>query len=162
MSNDIGRVWESFPDIKEAIEAFALYHSRDAHRVELAQQAGQADYDLFVQAVMTSPDEINSVLGRKVEALEWMNFRQIGTNPKSPFAKSPTPKFELDQAVLYDAEPDQERFATKVEGVRASIFAATRNQFVMEYLVRDQHFNMVWAAETELAAQRLHAECTGG
>ena len=99
MSNDIGRVWESFPDIKEAIEAFALYHSRDAHRVELAQQAGQADYDLFVQAVMTSPDEINPVLGRKVEALEWMNFRQIGTNPKSPFAKSPTPKFELDQAV---------------------------------------------------------------
>ena len=43
MSNDIGRVWESFPNIKEAIEAFALYHSRDAHRVELAAQRLHAE-----------------------------------------------------------------------------------------------------------------------
>jgi hypothetical protein len=152
-TNDIGRVWESYPGSKEAMEQFSLYHARDAHRVELARQAGQPDFDLFIQAPITPPDEVNPVLGRKVEAAEWMNFRQVGTNPKSPFAKSPTPKFELDQAVVYHARPDVAPFETKVEGVRVSIFAATRTHFVMEYLVRDGEMDMVWAAETELTAK---------
>ena len=152
MSNDIGRVWESFPDIKEAIEAFALYHSRDAHRVELAQQAGQADYDLFVQAVMTSPDEIHPVLGRKVEALEWMNFRQIGTNPKSPFAKSPTPKFELGQTVEYHAEPGEASIESTVLGLRASVFTGAPSFFTYEYLINDAG-HPAWVHENELTAK---------
>jgi hypothetical protein len=151
MSNDIGRVWESFPDQKEAMETFTLYHARDAHRVELVRQAGQPDFDLFVQAPMTPPDEVNPVLGRQVEAAEWMNFRQVGSNPKSPFAKSPTPKFALDEAAVYHADPAKQPFETKVEGVRASIFAATQDQFVMEYLVRDAEGDMVWAAETDVS-----------
>ena len=36
-TNDIGRVWESYPDSKEAMEQFSLYHARDAHRVEIKE-----------------------------------------------------------------------------------------------------------------------------
>ena len=147
-TNDIGRVWESYPDSKEAMEQFSLYHARDAHRVELARQAGQPDFDLFVQAPMTPPDEVNPVLGRPVEAAEWMNFRQVGTNPKSPFAKSPTPKFEMGQEVLF-----QGNLETKVFGIRMTIHYTSPNAFITEYLVQPYRGDMSWVGEPQLTAK---------
>ena len=159
MTKTTGKIWQTADNIGEAIEWANKYLVMGALHVELKPRKpmdngprSADDYlvDVIVTLVRTPETELNMILGYKIEAEEWMT---------EDYAVGKHVFVSYDDGVI-KAGTVRGRRTTEMQS------GSTTTEYCIQYVGEDTQ--TYWVREDDVtddaveAAQRLHAECTGG